>query len=76
MTATSPFPQYWAISTLAPPETPKQMIISKNQSWLAIEVAESWTSPSWPIISVSIIETMTVMRFCSAMGTAIRTNCL
>ena len=71
MTSTSRLPQYWAISTLAPPATPKQTTISMNHSWLAIDVADRCTSPSCPIISVSIIETATVIRFCSAMGTAI-----
>ena len=74
MVSTSFFPQNCAIRTFAPPDTPKQTIISINQSWFAIEVADSCVSPSCPIIRVSIIDTATVMRFCNAIGTAIVTR--
>ena len=70
MAAVSPLPQYWLIITEPPAAKPKENMLKTKKGWLAREAADNCTSPNWPSITVSIILTPKLMRFCRAMGMA------
>ena len=62
------FPQYWAMRTLAPEQTPKRIRFRMKKICPAREAPERTFSPTRPIMKTSAAMTPVLIRFWSAMG--------
>ena len=71
MPAISPFPQYCAVNTLAPEQTPKRIMFRRKNTWVPKPTAAISVVPSLPIMTVPIIFTNELARFWSMIGMAI-----
>ena len=63
-------PQYWAMSTPPPEDSPKLNIIKIKNGWPPSEAPEMAISPRLPSMTLSMMLTPKLMMFCSAMGMA------
>ena len=72
----SRLPQYWEISTIAPPPSPDSAAVTKVLTLLACETGASASAWKRDTITLSAISTSREMSDCSAAGSDRRTSVL